>query len=210
MNRIVYFLFAKAFFLLTILICSPALVRGTGSGSGFSAPTPALSKPAGWKKAERYDKTLHFNVYSFNVSAADSASVRQLTIKAYRGKLLLTNFKVQLDGAVTNAEVADLDKNGFPELYVYSMNTRSLGRVHAWQFLADRKASITPVNWPLATDKSYMGQDSLWIDRASLCRKYPAYQIVNGGKVATGKTHWVRYRLKAVGSSFALVAEPRK
>ncbi|WP_080239012.1 hypothetical protein [Spirosoma rigui] len=206
MNRRVYSLFTKIALLLTVVVGTVGTVRGAvGHLPDHSVPVTAKTKKAG-----RYDKTLRFNVYSFNVSAADSANARQLTVKAYRGTLLLTNFKVQLDGSIINAEVGDLDKNGFPELYVYSMKANSLGRVHAWQFLADRKASITPVNWPLATDKAYMGQDSLWIDRASLCRKYPAYQVVNGKKVATGKTHWVRYRLKAVGSSFALVAEPRR
>lgn len=209
MNRIVHYCFIYLLVVITTGLCSP----GYGSSAKpLSEPYPhtsSKSKPGRMPGIARYDKTLRFNVYSFSVSADDTASVRQMTIKAYRGKLLLTNFKVQLNGTVTNAEVADLDKNGFPELYIYSTNENSLGRVHAWQFLAERKAAITPVNWPLATDKAYMGQDSLWVDRASLCRKYPAYQVVKGKKVATGYTHWVRYRLRPVGSSFALVPEPK-
>jgi hypothetical protein len=209
MNKIVYYCFI---YLLVALTTCPCLPGYGSSAKSPSKPYPLTSpktKPGRVPSMARYDKTLRFNVYTFSVSAADSASVRQMTIKAYRGKLLLTNFKVQLNGTVTNAEVADLDKNGFPELYIYSTNENSLGRVHAWQFLTERKAAITPVNWPLATDKAYMGQDSLWIDRASLCRKYPAYQVVKGKKVATGGTHWVRYRLRPIGSSFALVAEPK-
>jgi hypothetical protein len=209
MDRKVYLKYTKWLFLLTSVVCSLGYDCIAWSGThpaGRVAAGPVV--PAG-VRAEPFDKTLRYNVYSFNVRAADSANIRQVTIKAYRGKLLLTNFKVQLDGAVTNAEVADLDKNGFPELYVYSTTPNTYGHVHAWQFLAERKASITPVNWPLATDKAYMGHDSLWIDRASLCRKFPAYQLLNGKKVTTGESHWVRYRLKAVGSGFALVAQPR-
>lgn len=209
MNRNVYYCIVYLLVALTTGLCLP----GYGSSAKplselYPLATPKI-KPGRKPSITLYDKTLRFNVYTFSVSAGDSASVRQMTIKAYRGKLLLTNFKVQLNGSVTNAEVADLDRNGFPELYVYSTNENSLGRVHAWQFLAERKAAITPVNWPLATDKAYMGQDSLWIDRASLCRKYPAYQVLKGKKVATGDTHWVRYRLRPIGSSFALVAEPK-
>ena len=209
MSKNVYFIFTFWLVVLTIGGCLPGYGRAATSFPTAISSSSSKIELLGETRANRYDKTLRYNVYTFNVSAADSASVRQVTIKAYRGTLLLTNFKVQLDGPVTNAEVGDLDKNGFPELYVYSTNAKSMGRVHAWQFLSERKASVTPVNWPLATDKSYMGQDSLWIDRASLCRKYPAYQVVKGKKIATSETHWIRYRLKPVGSSFALVAEPK-
>lgn len=156
-----------------------------------------------------YAKSLRFNVYTFTVSAVDSGAVRELTVKAYRGSLLLTNFKIRVDGAVVGAEVADIDNNRFPELYVYtaSTNSGSFGRVYGWQFLPERKATIVPVNWRLTTDSRYRGCDSLWVERGALCRKYSVYQPGDSNSGSIGETRTVRYRLKSVGTGFALVEE---
>ncbi|GAB3644085.1 hypothetical protein GCM10027423_47220 [Spirosoma arcticum] len=157
-----------------------------------------------------YSKSLRYNVYTFTISGADTGAVRDLTINAYRGLLLLTKFGVRVDGAVVNAEVADLDNNGFPELYVYctSDGSGSFGRVHAWQFLLERKADITLAGWTLPKDSGYMGHDSLWIERDILCRKYPIYQSGDANTGPTGGTRMVRYRLKPTGLKFTLVAQP--
>jgi hypothetical protein len=157
-----------------------------------------------------YSKSLRYNAYTFTISGADSGAVRDLTINAYRGSLLLTKFGVRVDGAVVGAEVADLDNNRFPELYVYSTSdgSGSFGRVHAWQFLPERKADIALVNWSLSTDSGYMGHDSLWVERGVLRRKYPLYRSGDSNSEPTGGTRMVRYQLKPAGTKFTLVAQP--
>lgn len=183
----------------------------------FTSPVSALWSPAALYASTpapnfvQYDKTLRFNVYTFSVSAADSGAVRQLSVKAWRGSLLLTNFQVRIDGAVAGAEVADLDNNRFPELYVYSTSdgSGSFGRVYAWQFLSERQSTIVPVNWQSPADSGYMGHDSLWVEPNILCRKYPVYKSGDGNSAPTGGIRMVRYRLKSVGAGFALVAEPK-
>lgn len=156
-----------------------------------------------------YDKVLQFNVYKFTVTAADSGAVRNLVIKAYRGELLLTNFRIRVDGAVVGAEVADLDNNRFPELYIYSVSngSGSFGRVYAWQFLPERKADITLANWKLPAADGYMGHDSLWVEHDILCRKYPIYQFGDANAEPSGGIQMKRYRLRSVGMGFTLEAE---
>lgn len=176
---------------------SPVSPHAVGVVSHSSGTTPL------------YDKVLRFNVYRFLITAPDSGQVRELTIKAYRGELLLTSFRVRVDGAIVGAEVADLDKNRFPELYVYSISdgSGSFGRVYAWQFLPERKADIAPVNWQLAAVKGYMGHDSLWVGPGILCRKYPLYQPGDANAQPSGGYRIERYRLQPTGVSFRLVAE---
>ncbi|GAB3558980.1 hypothetical protein [Spirosoma fluminis] len=156
-----------------------------------------------------YSKSLRFNVYTFSVTTADSGAVRDMTIKAYRGELLLTNFQTRIDGAVAGAEVADLDGNRFPELYVYSASegSGSFGRVYGWQFLLERKADVSLVNWNLNAADGYMGHDSLWVERDVLCRKYPVYQFGDANAEPSGGVRMMRYRLRPAGEGFALVAE---
>ena len=148
-------------------------------------------------------------MYTFTVSAADTGRVRSVLVKAYRGELLLTNFRIRVDGAVVGAQVGDLDNNRFPELYIYSTSdgSGSFGRVYAWQFLPDRKVDITPANWRSPALNGYMGHDSLWIERDILCRKFPAYQSGDANAEPSGGFQMIRYKLQPAGSGFSLMAE---
>ena len=159
--------------------------------------------------APQFSKVLRYNVYRFTIEASDSGRVRDVVVKAYRGELLLTNFRIRVDGAVVGAEVADLDGNRFPELYIYSTSdgSGSFGRIYAWQFLPDRKADITLTNWQLSLINGYMGHDSLWVERDILCRKYPIYQAGDSNAEPSGGYRMMRYRLKSVGSGFTLIKD---
>lgn len=159
----------------------------------------------------QYDRELQFNIYRFLVSAPDSGRVRTVTIKAYRGELLLTNFTVRVDGAVSGADVADLDGNRFPELYVFSTSdgSGSFGRVYAWQFMPERKADIySPPNWLPEPVQGYMGHDSLWVENNILCRRYPIYQAGDANAASSGGYRTMRYQLKPAGTGYALTAKP--
>lgn len=205
-SRVVYGLLVSTLGLLPLSGNRPEFARIIPSSRMH--PAESASRPA--TGSVPYSKSLRFNVYTFTVTAADSGASGELTVKAHRGALLLTNFRVRVNGAVVNAEVADLDNNRLPELYVYSISTGSgsFGHVYAWQFLPERKATIVPVNWRLLTDEGYMGHDSLWVGRDVLCRRYPVFQSGNGNSEPTGGVRVVRYRLKSIGEAYALVAEP--
>lgn len=166
------------------------------------------ASPVLYPSSVRYETLLRFNVYTFSVLATDTGAVRDLTVKAYRGSLLLTNFRTRVDGAVVRAEVADLDKNRFPELYVYSVSdgSGSFGRVYGWQFLPDRKADIQTMNWWQGMP-GYMGHDSLWVERDVLCRQFPVYGPGDANAEPSGGVRRVRYRLQAAGMAYRLVPE---
>jgi hypothetical protein len=159
----------------------------------------------------QYDRELQFNIYRFLVSAPDSGRVRTVTIKAYRGELLLTKFTVRVDGAVSGTDVADLDGNRFPELYVFSTSdgSGSFGRVYAWQFMPERKADISlPRNWLPESGQGYMGHDSLWVENNIFCRRYPIYQAGDANATSSGGYRIMRYQLKPAGMGYALTAKP--
>ncbi|GAB3801465.1 hypothetical protein GCM10028819_28740 [Spirosoma humi] len=157
----------------------------------------------------QFNKSLRFNVYTFTVTAADTGRVREVQVKAYRGELLLTNFRVRIEGMVTGAEIADLDNNRLPELYVYSTTSGSgsFGRVYGWQFLPERKADITSINWRDRMPEGYMGHDSLWVERDILCRKFPVYQPGDANAEPSGGYQMMRYKLRPAGAGFTLTAD---
>lgn len=150
-------------------------------------------------------RLLSFSGYRFSINATATGPVRQLRIEASRGSTLLTSFSAVTDGPVVGAQVADLDQNHFPELYVFmcSDGSGSFGRVYGWQFLTQRKAEIKSINWKL-TDAAYMGHDSLWVENTVLCRRFPLYRPGDSNAQPTGGTRTIRYRLEPAGTNFIL------
>lgn len=178
-------------------------------GSRQRIRSTALINQQSTPAQSQFSKALRFDVYRFAVTAADTGRVRDVQVKAYRGELLLTNFRVRVDGAITGAEVADLDNNRFPELYIYSTSdgSGSFGRVYGWQFFPERKVDIVPANWRNAMPQGYMGHDSLWVERNMLCRRFPIYQPGNANAEPSGGFQIMRYKLRATGAAFSLMAE---
>lgn len=183
-------------------LLSALLLTGLSSAR---LPTPLLPQSL---HTTPFSAVLRYNVYTFNISATGSGATRELTVRAFRGSLLLTRFQMPTDGAVVGAEVADLDANRFPELYIYTSSdgSGSFGRVLAWQFLPERKADIRPVDWP-KMPTGYMGHDSLWTESTILCRKYPVYRPGDANAQPSGGFGMVRYRLQPTGETYALTAD---
>lgn len=157
-----------------------------------------------------FSAVLRYNVYTFSVSDASTGVGCELTVRAFRGSLLLTRFQVPLEGPVVRAETADLDGNRFPELYIYTLSTGSgsFGRVYAWQFFSEQLAEIRlAADWGKPS-AGYMGHDSLWVDKQSLYRRYPVYRPGDANALPTGGLTTRRYTLKPTGDTYTLVPEP--
>jgi hypothetical protein len=157
-----------------------------------------------------FDRSLAFGGYVFTVKSSPGTGFgKQLVnIEAMRGTLLLTRFQVPVMGNVIGAQVADLDHNRFPELYIFSQTTgtSSFGFVQGWQFLPQRRASISIQNWQnVAPD--YMGHDSLWTEAGVLCRRFPRYNAGDANAYPSGGLQTTRYQLVPDGQNYRLVAQ---
>ncbi|GAA4403211.1 hypothetical protein GCM10023187_19080 [Nibrella viscosa] len=157
-----------------------------------------------------YKDTLRYYTYSFVITAGGSGPIRDLNIRAYRGVVLLTNIWIETDGIVVDAEIADLDNNRFPELYIYttSYGSGSFGNVYGWQFLASNKGDIFPVNWESIAVNGYMGHDSIWVQKPYLFRKFPIYLPGDSNAEPTGGSRTLRYRLQKMDEDYVLIAVP--
>ena len=69
--------------------------------------------------AKGFDKKLSLQGLTFHVKCPNEVSLNKLTITPTGLEGENKPIVVEVDGSVTDAEVADLDANGFPEIYVY-------------------------------------------------------------------------------------------
>ncbi len=147
-----------------------------------------------------FDKLLTFEGISFHVVCPNNSSLNQLIIKP--GGLEIDNsvIKQEIDGSVTNAETADLNADGSPELYVYvtSAGSGSYGELVA--FSTNNKKSLSSIYLPpLSEDKKnsqgYMGHDEFAIVENALVRRFPVYKAKDANANPTGGTRELRYKL---------------
>ena len=112
--------------------------------------------------------------------------------------------------------LADLDANGFEEIYMVTCSTGSgsYGSILAYASNSDKSLSpiyVRPISEndlaPGALFEGYMGHDSIFLEETFLKRSFPKYKAEDPNCCPTGGTQTIVYQLKAGEASWQL--EPR-
>ncbi len=150
---------------------------------------------------QAFDKKLELNGITFHVTCANEGSLNDVHIVP--SGLSATNEPITIkeaDGSVTGAEVADLNKDDSPEIYVFmtSAGSGSYGSLIAYS--ANNKKSLSEIYLPPLEDdkvnsKGYMGHDTFAIKDSHLVRSFPLYTDTDSNAKATGGVRQLEYTL---------------
>lgn len=145
-----------------------------------------------------YNKVLSLQGISFDVTAMGN----ELTIQP--NGLTIDNTEMSHDIAgytVTNAEIGDLNVDGYPEVLIYltSEGSGSYGSVIGYS--VNNGKSMSQIFFPNLTDnpeanKGYMGHDEFAIVELSFCQRFPIYKENDTNAKPTGGTRQIQYKLK--------------
>ena len=171
-----------------------------------AAPAPATAAPAATAAAAAppagFDQTLDLQGVTFHVTSANAGSLNRLRIapKGLKGDNAV--IEQEIDGTVTMAEVADLDADGSPEVYVYvtSAGSGSYGSLVA--YAANKGRSLSAIFLPPLTDdpkasKGDLGHDEFRVVENTLVRRFPVYRAGDTNAQPSGGTRQIHYKLKA-------------
>jgi hypothetical protein len=149
---------------------------------------------------------------SFQVQATNVGSINQLTLQPAGLEFSTEPFLHEIDGTAYGAEIADLDANGWPEVYVYvaSAGSGSYGSLVAYGVNAGRSAS--PIYLPPLTDDAeasagYQGHDEFAVVENRLVRRFPVYNTGDTNSEPTGGMRQVQYKLIAGEAGWLLRAD---
>jgi len=152
--------------------------------------------------AKNFDKVLTLQGITFHVVATNEGSLNQLTITPSGLESVNEVMKQEIDGSVTGAEVADINADGSPEIYVYvtSAGSGSYGSLVAYS--ANKKKSLSGIYLPpLEDDKKnsvgYMGHDEFAVIKNSFERRFPVYNKGDANCCPKGGTRQLQYKLVA-------------
>jgi hypothetical protein len=115
----------------------------------------------------------------------------------------------KVDGTVTGAEVADLNVDGSPEVYVYVRSNGADEKGSVVAYVANNRkslstASMAPLSETPGAADGYQGQDEFAVLEGVLGRRFPLH---GEGGTRTGKTRQVQYRLAAGEAGWMLKPE---
>ena len=146
------------------------------------------------------DRTLEMQGVTFHVTSSNSHSGN--TVVIVPADLANDNAPIThpIDGVVTGVEVADLDADGSPEVYVYVRAADAAARGSLIAYAANKKKSLSAIHLPDLADTKraadgYAGHDEFAVLEGVLGRRFPLYGTGLGAK-PTGKMRQLQYKLK--------------
>lgn len=150
--------------------------------------------------AADFDQTLELQGVSFKVHATNQGSINTLTIKPKGLKLDNRLITREIDGKVTEAELADLNADGSPEILVYTMSAGSGSYGNLVGYAANNKKTLSQIFLPdLMEDKEasagYMGHDEFSVVETRLARRFPIYRPGDTNSNPTGGLRQLYYVL---------------
>jgi hypothetical protein len=161
---------------------------------------------------ENFRQEFELHGVRFVVEATDEGSLNQLTITP--SGLTISNDPAtkEIDGRVTGADIADLDIDGYPEIYVWvnSAGSGSYGSVIG--YAVNNGKSMSEVYFPEFDEskkyfKGYMGHDEFAVVESTFVRRFPIYKPSDSNAEPTGGTRQLQYKLQAGEAGWKLVVD---
>jgi hypothetical protein len=167
-------------------------VAGKAASSAAPQPAPAAAAP--------FDRALELQGIRFHVTSANDGSVN--TLRIVPTGLAIDNSPIErtVEGRVTGAEVADLNADGSPEVYVYVASADSGARGSLVAYSSNQRKSLSEIYLPpIAEDqaayKGYRGRDEYAVLEGVLGHRFPVYRDADTDGRPTGGMRQLQYTL---------------
>ena len=172
----------------------------------------STAKVSNTQKPDGFDKKLELQGITFHVTSPNQGSINQLLIVPAGLSIDNSVIKREIDGTVTNAEIADLNVDGSPEIYIYinSAGSGSYGELVA--YAVNNKKSLSEIYLPpIENDKDnsrgYMGHDEFAVVENILARRFPVYAENDTNANPTGAMRQLQYKLTRGEASWILMLD---
>lgn len=155
---------------------------------------------------------LNYGSLGFELQATADSSENTLRLNTVGLHNDQGELNAELDGVAYRAEVADLDGNGWPEVYVYvaSAGSGSYGSLAAFAVNNGKSLSpvyLTPLEQSPEATKGYMGHDEFAVVENRLVRRFPVYLAGDTNAEPSGGTRQIQYRLDAGEAGWILAVD---
>lgn len=157
-------------------------------------------------------KRLSMQNYVFELSTTGEGSIQQLEIQPYGLTIDTAKISMEIMGNVTDAEIEDLNSDGFPEILIYSTSAGSGSYGDVIGYSVNKGKSMSRITFPNITDnpeacKGYRGHDQFRIVENTLVQRFQLYNPSDVNARSTGNMRQIQYKLKDGESSRIFVID---
>jgi hypothetical protein len=186
------------------LACPPAHAGPADQTSHLSCSGDELATPPHCQLSQGRTR--------FYLQATSNGSLNQLRIAPSGLEIDNREITAELDGTAYGAELADLDGNGWPEIYVYvsSAGSGSYGSLVAYAVNNGKSVSpiyLPPIEQTPTAAEGYLGHDHFAVVGNRLLRRFTVYTVHDTNARPSGGTRLLRYRLEPGEAGWRLVLD---
>lgn len=147
-----------------------------------------------------FGKTLSLQDIGFEVKTTGRGSIQQLSIQPYGLKKDNREITMEVIGVVTNAEIEDMNSDGFPELLIYTTSAGSGSYGDVIGFSVNNGKSISRITFPGISEnpkasKGYRGHDEFALLENTLVQRFRTYNTEDTNSNPTGVIRQIHYKL---------------
>jgi len=150
--------------------------------------------------ASGFNSRLELQGIRFEVKSRDQGARQQLTITTTGAQRPIPVIQQLVDGSVVGAEVADLNADGQPEIFVFVQERGSASHGNLVAYALNNRLSLTPITLPelsTALAKGYRGHDRFAVVESCLARRFPLHSSTDSSAKSTVVYRQICYKLYA-------------
>lgn len=183
---------------LAMVLLIPALLILTFPGCKNQAQTTTPEDVV--LKDTIFHKVLSLQNISFEIWTTGSASMQTLRIQPSGLSIVNGELTHEIDGRIVEAEISDLNSDGYPEILIYTQSAGSGSYGNVIAYSTNNGKSVSQVYFPPLSDnpetaKGYMGHDEFTLIETSLAHRFPIYKEGDSNANPTGGMRQIEYKL---------------
>ncbi len=150
--------------------------------------------------AEPFDQQQELHGISFHVSSPNKAAGNTVRIAPAGLKIDNSAFDVDTTGVVLGVEVADINADYSPEVYIYVREPGPQQRMSLVAFSANNKKSLSmiylpPLSATEGAEKGYCGNDDMAVVEGVFLHRFPLCNVGDEDAISGGRTRQLQYKL---------------
>lgn len=159
-----------------------------------------------------FRKELSLHGVNFLVEASNEGSINMLSITPGGLAELNETITREIDGTVTDAEIADINADLAPEIYVWVNSAGSGSYATPIGYSANDKKSLSEIYFPPISDdstnnKGYMGHDEFRVVGNTIVQRFPVYNEGDSNAMPSGKTRQLQFKLTSGEAGWVMKLE---
>lgn len=183
-------------------------------GASLADTYTRINGPLDEKQVDKsiFNKTLNLQNMGYTVTSIPDQGKHQLILEPYGLTINNDPIKMQFEGVIKNAEIEDLDADGFPEILIYVGTEKDPWIKQVIGFSPNKGKSLSAISFSNiesnpSVNTGYPRQDEFALVENTLVQRFKLYDPKGNSTKENSKIRQIQYKLKPGEASKQFVVD---